>query len=76
MYEFARFLFPSLTTESEPPQRMLDGLYEWPGQARGSLLAARSEQLFRELLLMSRDLYEKLGDLDLAKRSEEYLAKM
>jgi 3-hydroxybutyryl-CoA dehydrogenase len=49
MYEFARFLFPSLNTEGEPPQRMLDGLYEWPGQARGSLLGARYEELFRHL---------------------------
>jgi 3-hydroxybutyryl-CoA dehydrogenase len=49
MYEFARFLFPSLNTESEPPQRMLDGLYEWPEQARGSLLEARYEELFRHL---------------------------
>lgn len=49
MHEFARFLFPDLNTEKEPPRRMLDGLYQWPEEARQSLTAARYEELFRQL---------------------------
>jgi len=49
MYEFSRFLFPSLNTGDEPPKRMLEGLYRWPENARESLLAARYEELFRQL---------------------------
>lgn len=49
MYEFSRFLFPGLNTESEPPQRMLGGLYQWPERGRQSLLAARYEELYRQL---------------------------
>jgi len=49
MYEFSRFLFPSLNTGDEPPERMLEGLYRWPEHARESLLAARYEELFRQL---------------------------
>ena len=49
MYEFSRFLFPGLSTEPEPPRRMLDGLYRWPEHVREQLLAARYEELFRQL---------------------------
>lgn len=49
MFEFSRFLFPSLSTVSEPPQRMLEGLYRWPDGARERLVAARYEELFRLL---------------------------
>jgi 3-hydroxybutyryl-CoA dehydrogenase len=49
MYEFSRFLFPGLSSSSEPPQRMLEGLYAWPEQARESLVAARYQELFRQL---------------------------
>lgn len=49
MYEFSRFLFPSLSSAKEPPRQMLDGLYEWPAQRRESLVAARYAELFRQL---------------------------
>lgn len=49
MHEFSRFLFPSLSTAQEPPRRMLDGLYRWPEDARDGLVAARYEELFRQL---------------------------
>jgi len=49
MFEFSRFLFPSLNTAKEPPEAMLEGLYRWPQGARESLLAARYEELFRQL---------------------------
>lgn len=49
MYEFSRFLFPSLNVGHEPPRRMLDGLYRWPDPARERLVAARYEELFRQL---------------------------
>lgn len=49
MYEFARFLFPSLNTKKDPPRKMLDGLYEWTGERRESLLAERYGELFRHL---------------------------
>ena len=49
MYEFSRFLFPSLNTGDVPPERMLEGLYRWPEHTRDSLLAARYEELFRQL---------------------------
>ena len=51
MYEFSRFLFPGLNTSTEPPRRMLDGLYQWPEQLRESLVSARYEELFRQLAL-------------------------
>jgi 3-hydroxybutyryl-CoA dehydrogenase len=51
MYEFSRFLFPSLSTVAEPPRRMVDeGVYGWSQQARDRLLAERYEELFRQLL--------------------------
>lgn len=49
MYEFSRFLFPSLNSAGEPPRQMLDGLYQWPDHARESLIAARYKELFRQL---------------------------
>ncbi|HEY6875924.1 MAG TPA: 3-hydroxyacyl-CoA dehydrogenase NAD-binding domain-containing protein, partial [Candidatus Dormibacteraeota bacterium] len=49
MYEFSRFLFPSLNTGDVPPEGMLEGLYQWPQNARESLLGARYEELFRQL---------------------------
>jgi 3-hydroxybutyryl-CoA dehydrogenase len=49
MYEFSRFLFPSLSTALEPPQRLLEGLYRWPEHVREQLVAARYEELFRQL---------------------------
>jgi 3-hydroxybutyryl-CoA dehydrogenase len=49
MYEFSRFLFPGLNTSQDPPRRMLDGLYQWPESAREQLVAARYEELFRQL---------------------------
>ena len=49
MYEFSRFLFPGLNTSPEPPRGMLDGLYRWPDGAREQLVAARYEELFRQL---------------------------
>ncbi|HET7380065.1 MAG TPA: 3-hydroxyacyl-CoA dehydrogenase family protein [Gaiellales bacterium] len=49
MYEFSRFLFPSLDTTKEPPRKMLDGLYAWPEGAGESLRGARYEELFRQL---------------------------
>jgi len=56
MYEFSRFLFPSLNTGDEPPERMLEGLYRWPEHARESLLAARYEELFRQLAASAQKL--------------------
>jgi 3-hydroxybutyryl-CoA dehydrogenase len=51
MYEFSRFLFPSLSTVDEPPRRMLDaGIYRWEQDARDQLVGARYEELFRHLL--------------------------
>ena len=50
MYEFSRFLFPSLDVAGEPPQRMLgEGLYAWSDPERGDLLAARYAELLRHL---------------------------
>jgi 3-hydroxybutyryl-CoA dehydrogenase len=51
MYEFSRFLFPSLNTAGEPPRRMLEtGMYAWSEESRDRLVAARYEELFRHLL--------------------------
>lgn len=49
MYEFSRFLFPGLSTAVEPPASMLDGLYRWQDREREQLVAARYEELFRQL---------------------------
>lgn len=49
MYEFSRFLFPGLSTAQEPPATMLEGLYRWPDREREQLVAARYEELFRQL---------------------------
>lgn len=50
MYEFSRFLFPSLDVSSEPPAKMLEGgLYRWTDEERGNLLSARYAELFRQL---------------------------
>ena len=43
MYEFSRFLFPSLNTAAEPPA------FDWPPRAGEDLRAARYEELFRHL---------------------------
>jgi 3-hydroxybutyryl-CoA dehydrogenase len=50
MYEFSRFLFPSLDIGKEPPRRMLDeGLYRWSDDERNRLRDARYAELFRQL---------------------------
>jgi 3-hydroxybutyryl-CoA dehydrogenase len=58
MYEFGRFLFPSLSNESEPPPRMREaaengdagrGMYDWSSADREQLLRRRYEELFRLL---------------------------
>jgi 3-hydroxybutyryl-CoA dehydrogenase len=50
MYEFSRFLFPSLDVGKGPPRRMLDeGLYRWTEQERDGLRDARYAELFRQL---------------------------
>jgi 3-hydroxybutyryl-CoA dehydrogenase len=50
MYEFSRFLFPSLDTSGEPPREMLQaGLYAWSERDRNGLLNARYAELFRQL---------------------------
>jgi len=57
MYEFSRFLFPSLATATEPPGRMLDaGLYAWADDERKDLLAARYAELFRHLAADSTEI--------------------
>ncbi|HEX6348977.1 MAG TPA: 3-hydroxyacyl-CoA dehydrogenase family protein [Candidatus Dormibacteraeota bacterium] len=43
MYEFSRFLFPSLNTDAEPPA------FDWPQRADEALRKARYEELFRHL---------------------------
>ncbi|HEY8642896.1 MAG TPA: 3-hydroxyacyl-CoA dehydrogenase family protein [Candidatus Dormibacteraeota bacterium] len=49
MYEFSRFLFPSLSTASEPPPGFAERVYEWPDADRKALLEARYRELFRHL---------------------------
>lgn len=49
MYEFSRFLFPSLSTDPDPPPAMAQPIYDWPAAERQKLLAARYEELFRHL---------------------------
>jgi 3-hydroxybutyryl-CoA dehydrogenase len=49
MYEFSRFLFPSLSTASEPPAQFAERVYEWPDADRKALLEARYRELFRHL---------------------------
>jgi 3-hydroxybutyryl-CoA dehydrogenase len=50
MYEFSRFLFPSLEVAKEPPRQMVEaGLYSWSDRERKSLLAARYAELVRHL---------------------------
>jgi hypothetical protein len=50
MYEFSRFLFPSLSTASTPPPAMLGpGPYAWPEERRAELTRARYAELFRQL---------------------------
>ena len=57
MFEFSRFLFPSLATATEPPGRMLDaGLYAWADEERKDLLAARYAELFRHLAADSTEI--------------------
>jgi 3-hydroxybutyryl-CoA dehydrogenase len=47
MQEFSRYLFPRLSTISEPPR------YDWPQRAGEDLLQARYEELFRHLVARS-----------------------
>ncbi len=58
MYEFSRFLFPSLSTTKEPPPQMAKagrglpggrGIYDWSKRDGKALVAARYEELFRHL---------------------------
>jgi 3-hydroxybutyryl-CoA dehydrogenase len=49
MYEFSRFLFPSLSTASEPPPGFAERVYEWQDVDRKALLEARYRELFRHL---------------------------
>src|SRR5205814_1375491 len=58
MYEFSRFLFPTLDTAEEPPRRMAEagrglpggrGIYDWSERDGQALVRARYEELFRHL---------------------------
>jgi 3-hydroxybutyryl-CoA dehydrogenase len=58
MYEFSRFLFPSLSTARQPPPRMAEagrglpggrGIYDWSLRDGKALVAARYEELFKHL---------------------------
>jgi 3-hydroxybutyryl-CoA dehydrogenase len=58
MYEFSRFLFPSLSTAKEPPEKMAAagrglpggrGVYDWSRRDGKALVRTRYEELFRHL---------------------------
>jgi 3-hydroxybutyryl-CoA dehydrogenase len=58
MYEFSRFLFPSLSTATQPPPKMAEagrglpggrGIYDWSLRDGKALVADRYEELFRHL---------------------------